>query len=131
MVTPGRATPGAMFNHVLWLILVYLHPLSAARVSDLINVAGDIASTDATEVEAELLAAICIHESRCTPKAKGLDGSVGAFQVHGGPGTAEALRRVRWSYGICGDLSLYAGCGRCGACPEVVDSLTDPSLPRK
>lgn len=121
-----------MFNRALLVILLYVHPHSWGRVSEIIDVAADIATTDATETEVDLLVAIAVHESRVTPSAKGLDGSVGAFQVRGGPGTAtEALRRVRWSYALCGDLSAYAGCRVCGSCPEIVGSLEDPGLPRR
>jgi hypothetical protein len=123
-----------MIAHILTVLLLWTHPdpRSLRRLTDLETVALDIASTDATAEEAETLVAVCVHESGCRPRAVGSDGSVGAFQIRKGPGTAaEALRRLRWSASVCGDLSLYAGCGRCGACPEIVASLVDPTLPRR
>jgi hypothetical protein len=119
--------------HVVHFLLQYLGaPHSMGRAIELANVAADIASTDATESEAELLAAICIHESRCHVAAVGDGGRArGPWQVHGRDGSArEALSRVRWSYQGCGDLSLFAGFGRCGGRPEVLESLIDPSRPR-
>ena len=54
-------------------------------------------------------------------------GGVHAHQDH-----AAALARIRWSMAACGNLSIYAGCGRCGACPDgLLDSLMDPTLPRR
>lgn len=127
-----------MFSLLYVLLLTFLHPSTAARSEELVEIATDIAGTDATEGEARLLVSICVHESRCSLKAVGDGGSAkGAWQVHSARGGAEdvgaaaALAKVRWSYAICGDLSAYAGCGRCGACPEIVRSLVDPKIPRK
>jgi hypothetical protein len=124
-----------MMMHILTCLLLWLHPdpRNVRRLTELERVAIEIASTDASEAEAELLAAICLHESRCHTHAVGDGGKAyGAWQVRGGPPTAvEALRRVRWSWQACGDLSLYAGCGWCGRCPEVVASLQDPTLARR
>lgn len=124
--------------YVLLLGLLYpaggaWHP-SADHVEELVAIAMDVDSTDATEGEAVLLATVCVHESHCRLKAVGDSGKArGPWQVRGQKdvGAGAALAKVRWSYGVCGDLSLYAGCGRCGACPEIVKSLEDPTLPRR
>jgi hypothetical protein len=97
-------------------------------------VAVDIAKTDADEQEALGLVKIAIHESGAKVKAIGDGGrAFGPFQIRGGRdySATEALRRYRWSVEACGDLSLYAGCGRCGACPDIITSLEDPALPRR
>jgi hypothetical protein len=124
-----------LYSHVLSCLLLWVspNPANVKRLSQLVTVAADIASTDASVEEAELLAAIAIHESMVVPGAKGDGGkAIGAFQVRGKDGSArEALRRVRWSYAVCHDLSAYSGCGRCGSCPEIVASLQDPTLPRR
>jgi hypothetical protein len=125
----------AMLLHILSCLLLWLHPdpRNTRRLAELELVALDIASTDASEEEAEVLVSVCLHESRCHLRARGDGGhALGPWQIHGpDPSAAEALRRLRWSWGACGDLSLYAGCGRCGACPDVVASLLDPTLPRR
>lgn len=122
-----------MTLHIALFLLLHLgQPRSIRRAIDLANVAADIASTDASESEAEALAAIAIHESRATWHVTGDHGQAfGPFQVRGPDASArEALRLLRWSTGVCGDTSLYAGCGRCGACPAIAASLVDPTLPR-
>jgi len=124
---------------ILYLLLTHLgHPKTIARAVELANVAADIAGTDATEDEAAELAMIAIHESRAHRAAvndRDHGGRrVGAWQTGGDDPSAEAaLRLLRWSERACGkgDASLYAGCGRCGACPEIVASLLDPTLPRR
>lgn len=104
-----------------------------ARAIELANVAADIASTDASESEALTLVTTCVHESRCHTNAVGDHGAArGAWQVHGRDvGARAALARVRWSVRACGDLSLFAGFGRCGGDPAVLASLLDPALPRR
>jgi len=121
---------------LLLMLLAHLgQPRDLARAVELANVAADVASTDATEDEAAELVTACIHESRCHPTAIGDGGAArGAWQVHGRDADARgALARLRWSERACGvgDLSLFAGCRRCGACPAIVASLLDPSLPRR
>lgn len=125
-----------MYSLIYILLLTWCYPQTGGtweRVEELAGIAADIASTDASEEEARLLVAICVHESRCHTKAVGDGGlSRGAWQVRGRDvGAAGALAKVRWSKAICGDLSAYAGCGRCGSCPEVVKSLGDPGVPRR
>ena len=125
-----------IYSHALVCLLAWIHPnpSNVARLKELAAIAVEIARTDATETEAEELVAICIHESGCRTRAKGRDGSVGAWQIHPPAkayDAAEALARVRWSVDTCGDLSLYAGCGRCGTCPAIVESLVNPTLPRR
>ena len=131
-----------MFAYIYLLLLTTLYPSpryqpQADRVEELVELAQDVASTDATEEEAVVLVNICVHESRCSARAVGDGGrSRGAWQVRAargvvGTGAAAALAKVRWSRKICGDLSAYAGCGRCGSCPDVVRSLMDPKLPRR
>lgn len=120
---------------VLMLVAHLGQPHDLARAIELSNLAVEVAETGATDDEAAELVAACIHESRCHTKAIGDGGQArGAWQVHGRDASAtEALRRLRWSERACGvgDLSLFAGCGRCGACPEIVASLLDPTLPRR
>lgn len=122
---------------IVSIVLMLCHWLGVAstpeRAVELGNVAILIASTDADADEAALLAAVCIHESRCALGAIGDGGlSRGAWQVRGRDASVTAaLRNLRRSRRICGDLTLYAGCGNCGSCPEIVASLQDPSLPRR
>jgi len=124
-----------MLATILYCLLAWCNvaPLDTARHNELAELAADVAATDATEAEAELLVAICVHESRCRPHAVGDGGlSRGAWQVRGRDVSASAaLARVRWSMAACGDLSLYAGFGRCGGDPAVLASLMDPTLPRR
>jgi len=127
--------------HVLTCLLLWLNPnpRDVYRLVELVDIAQQIVSTDADEAEGETLAAVAIHETGARIFRHGTHslvtdgrGAFGPWQVVGGPPTAaEALRRVRWSVGLCGDLSLYAGCGRCGACPDIASSLWDPTLPRR
>lgn len=125
-----------MLLHVLTCLLLWLHPSprDVARLQELEQIAVEVATTDAADWEAELLAAICIHETGCVAEDRIFthkDGLArGPWQVRGEPSAREALRRVRWSWAACGDLSLYAGCGGCGRCPGIVRSLTDPTVPR-
>jgi hypothetical protein len=95
----------AIAAHALTALLLWTHPSPAdvPRLRELTTIAEDIASTDADETEAEVLVAICIHESRCHLRAVGRDGSIGPWQVR----------------------------GRCGSCPEIAASLIDPTLPRR
>ena len=132
-VVVDRCAMSPIYCYLYGLLIAFYQPQTWPRVEELAAIAADIASTDATDEEAELLVDICIHESRCSLKAVGDGGRArGAWQVRGKDASAaEALRRVRWSYAICGDLSAYAGCGRCGSCPNIVKSLGDPSLPRR
>ncbi len=108
-----------MLAHILYCLLSWSNvaPLDMVRHNEL----------------AELLVAICLHESRCHPGAVGDGGkSRGAWQVRGRDVSASAaLARVRWSVAACGDLSLYAGFGRCGGDKAVLASLMDPTLPRR
>ena len=125
-----------MLAHILYCLLAWCNvaPLDAARHNELANIAADVASTDATTDEAELLVAICVHESHCHLRAVGDGGRArGPWQIHGrDTSAAAALARIRWSMAACGNLSIYAGCGRCGACPDgLLDSLMDPTLPRR
>jgi hypothetical protein len=122
-----------MYAYLYVFLVTFFNPHTAVRIDELASIAMEITETDATEDEGFLLVGICIHESRCTRGAIGDGGrSRGAWQVRGRDvGAAAALAKVRWSYGVCGDLSLYAGCGRCGSCPDIVQSLEDPTLPRK
>ena len=116
------------------LLLSHLgRPRTLERAVELANVATLIAVTDADEDEARALATIAIHESRASLRAVGDGGSAhGPWQVRGPDASADrALYLVRWSVAACGDLSLYAGCGGCGRCPEIVASLLDPTLPRR
>jgi hypothetical protein len=158
LLVPGvpRISPGGrsllmhnfpIFVHVLTCLLDWLHPraTNVRRLTELSVIARDVASTDASSEEAEELAAVCIHESGCVLGARGKDGSIGPWQVRPPAksfGAGEALKRLRWSEGVCGkgDLSLYAGFGYCvghSASPEgdarraVLASLLDPTLPRK
>jgi hypothetical protein len=118
---------------VLMLLSHFGRPRTLERAVELANVSALIAATDATETEAATLVAIAIHESRASLRAVGDGGSArGAWQVRGSDASVEqALRLVRWSVATCGDLSLYAGCGGCGRCPEIAASLLDPTLPRR
>jgi hypothetical protein len=125
---------------ILSLVLMLVSALGQhdahSRPVELANVAAEIAATDATDDEAAELVTACVHESRCHAGAVGDGGQArGAWQVHGRDASAaEALRRIRWSERVCGGpghLELFAGCGACGRCPEIVASLLDPSLPRR
>ena len=124
-----------MYETILAFLLLTLHPnpTNVRRLTELAQVAADIASTDATQDEARMLAAIAVHESNARPAAVGDGGhSRGAFQVWDGPPTArEALKRLRGSLEACGTAELYAGCKRCGGCPRIAASLVDPSIPRR
>jgi hypothetical protein len=132
-----------LFTYLLTHLFVHVlssgHPVqppAPERLQELASIVQDVISTDATEDEAYELLAVSIHETRAHVRAHGRDGSRGAFQVRppaASYGALEALRRLRWSERACGagDLSLYAGCGQCGKCPEIVQSLLDPSLPRR
>jgi hypothetical protein len=122
-----------MYAYLYVFLVTFFNPHTAVRIDELASIAMEITETGATEDEGLLLVGICIHESRCTRGAIGDGGlSRGAWQVRGRDvGASAALAKVRWSYGVCGDLSLYAGCGRCGSCPDIVRSLEDPTLPRK
>lgn len=123
--------------HALTCLLLWLHPSpsNVTRLTELVTIAADIDSTDATEVEVEELVAICLHESRCHLRAVGDGGkSLGPWQVQGGGDSAAvALAKLRWSERICGvgGLAPYAGARRCGDVPWVVASLLDPTLPRR
>ena len=89
------------------------------RLEQLSAVAQDIASTDATEEEARLLASIAIHESGVRPDAHGPMGELSAFQIMPPArhyDAAEALRRLR-EQGLQG----YAGCKR--PCPRLTAAL--------
>jgi hypothetical protein len=107
------------------------------RIRELQQIAVLIAKTDADEEEAVGLAAAAFHETGAVLTDKRGDGgkSKGPFQVQGplgrDHGATTALVVYRWSVATCGDLSLYAGCGRCGACPEIVVSLADPTVERR
>ena len=118
---------------VLMLLAHLGHPKTIERAVELANVAADIASTDASDNEAALLVAICLHESNCHREAIGDGGkSRGAWQVRGRDvSAAGALAKVRWSMRVCGNLAPYAGARRCGDVPDVVASLIDPTLPRR
>lgn len=108
----------------LFLLALKPSPTNARRLGELSRIAADVASTDATEGGARLLGSIAVHESGAREGAVGPLGERGPFQVHRGPPTAaEALRRLRFSVEQCGDLSLYAGCRRCGGCPGLVRGL--------
>ncbi len=123
-----------IYSLVYALLVLWLPPRTADRVEELVAIAVQVAETDATEGEARLLAAIAVHESRASLHAVGDGGlSRGAWQVRGRDASAgAALRAVRWSFRVCGDLSAYAGCGRCGSCPAgLLASLADPTLPRR
>jgi hypothetical protein len=126
-----------IYVQVLTCLLQWLspNPSNVRRLSELATIASDIAHTDATIDEALELAAIAVHESRAHLHAIGDGGrSHGPFQIQGGPPTArEALLRLRWSQQRCGvgDLSLYAGFGRCGVRPDVSASLLDPTIARR
>lgn len=88
-----------------------------ARLHELASIAADIASTDASESEARLLASIAVHESSARLHATGKIGEQGPFQVlHGDPHAREALRRLR-TQGLQG----YAGCTR--PCPDLTRAL--------
>jgi hypothetical protein len=117
--------------HALGMLLQWIHP-SPARAIELEDIAVDIGSTDASMVEAEELVAICLHETHCRLDVVGDGGrSVGPWQVRNGPPTAkEALRRVRQSLAAAGDLSYYA-CGKKQCDPRILESLLDPTLPRR
>jgi len=125
-------------NHYLLLRVLSLflawRGVAVMHTPDRANIAADIASTDADEREADILTSIALHESDGHWNAIGDGGAAhGAWQVHGDPSAAEALRRLRHSEAVCGrwDLTLYAGCGTCGSCPETVASLLDPMRPRR
>jgi len=139
-----------MFALAYFLLLACYPHATADRVEELVAIAEDIATAGApagdapaatgtalgapaTEEEVRLLVGIAVHESRAPLHAVGDGGlSKGPWQVRGPRHDATAaLERVRWSYRICGDLSAFAGCGRCGSCPEIVKSLGDPTLPRR
>lgn len=122
-----------LYSLVYTLLLSFYPHGDVTRTEELAAIAWDVASTDATEEEGLLLAKIAIHESRAHLHAVGDGGlSRGAWQVRGRDvGAAGALAKVRWSRRLCADLSAYAGCGRCGSCPEIVASLGDPALPRR
>jgi hypothetical protein len=125
----------SLYLHTLTCLLLWLHPdpRNVKRLAELTEVARQVAVTDASDEEAELLVAICIHESRCHLSAVGDGGkSIGAWQVQGGdPSAVGALAKLRWSLSLCGNLAPYAGGKRCGDVPWVVASLADPSLPRR
>ena len=124
-----------MFLHILTVLLLWCHPnpSDVTRLAELSAIAADVASTDADETEGELLVAVCVHESRCRAHAVGDSGAArGPWQVHGRDVSArEALSRLRWSLRACHDLSLFAGYGRCGGDGAVLESLMDPTLPRR
>jgi hypothetical protein len=122
--------------HALICLLSWLHPspTNVPRLRELTMIAADIGQTDATPEEAELLVAVCAHESNCHVRAVGDGGlSRGAWQVRGRDVSARsALAKLRWSMRACGGLDIYAGCGGCGRCPAgLLESLVDPTLPRR
>ena len=124
------------YIHTLTALLLWTHPnpVDVGRLQELASVAADVATTDASDVEAEELVAVAIHESNVHPRAVGDGGRArGAWQVHGRDASArEALSRLRWSERACHDLSLFAGCGGCGRCPDgLLASLLDPTAPRR
>ena len=110
-------------------------PATLTRSLELSTIATDIASAAADVDERITLVNVCVHESRCHLDAVGDHGAArGPWQVHAHRvDAAKAFEFVRWSYAVCGvgDLALFAGCGRCGSCPEISASLLDPSLPRR
>ena len=121
--------------HALVCLLSWAHPRSndAPRLRELADIAAQIGATDASEEESETLVAVAIHESNAHLRAVGDGGlSRGAWQVRGRDISARAaLAKMRWSMRACGDLSLYAGFGRCGGDPVVLTSLIDPTVPRR
>jgi hypothetical protein len=127
---------------VIALVLMLVHALGErdahTRPVELANIAAEIAATDATDDEAAELVTACVHETGCRYGVESRDGrgAKGPWQVEGSRDVSakEALRRIRWSERVCGGpghLELFAGCGACGRCPEIVASLLDPSLPRR
>lgn len=128
-----------LYLHTLTCLLLWLHPdpRNVKRLAELTEVAQQVAVTDASDEEAELLVAVCVHETGCVDHAA-WDGSpcFGPWQVCRPSESFDAraaLRLLRWSQGACvlGDLSLYAGCGGCNRCAAIVASLIDPTLPRR
>lgn len=121
--------------HALTCLLLWLHPSPAdiPRLTELATIASDIGAATTDETDAEVLVAECVHESGCRLHAVGDGGAArGPWQIHGRDLSArEALARTRWSMRACGDLSLFAGFGRCGGDPAVLSSLLDPTLPRR
>ncbi len=109
---------------------------SPERAIEYANVATLVLEATDDADRAHELVAIAIHETGATwPTDGGVDGDdCGPWQVRGGGcSAADALALVQWSESVCGkgDLSLYAGCRQCGACPAIVASLMDPTLPRR
>jgi len=122
-----------MLNIHVWklalaILLFNRHPdpRRVYRLAELSRIAASIARTDASDEEARTLAKVAIHESGAREDATGPLGEKGPFQIMppGKPTAEVALARVRWSMEACSDLSLYAGCRRCGACPALVAALT-------
>jgi hypothetical protein len=126
-----------MIHYALALELRWCRPdfRNVERLRELVTIAADLESTDASDVETEELVAIEVHESRCHLNAVGDGGaSKGPWQVQrGDPSAAGALAKLRWSESICGPggLAPYAGARRCGDVPWVVASLLDPTIPRR
>jgi hypothetical protein len=97
-----------MTAYILAFALAFWPAHSSHRLSEMRAIAADIASTDATPLEALTLANIAALESNFERSARGREGERGAFQVHPPAisyGADEALRRLR-AQGIAG----YIGC---------------------
>jgi hypothetical protein len=106
-----------MTVYLLSFILAFWPPHSAHRAAEMRAIAEDIASTDATPIEALTLANIAALESNFERKAVGPGGERGAYQVHPPAisyGADEALRRLR-AQGLMGYMGCSAVTARCEA----------------
>lgn len=103
---------------LLICFVAWVEPHSFRRYTELSVISEDIASTDANEDEALLLASIAMHETMARLDVVGKLGERGAFQVMppGDPHAKEALRRLRVQ-----GLQGYAGCQK--PCPQTVNAL--------
>ncbi len=112
------------YLYVLAFILTVFPPRGPWGLHERQAVARDIASTDASPLEALTLANIAAWESGFDRKAKGRLGEVGAFQnLHGDPSARAALRLLRLQ-GILG----YMGCPRrTERCEAMADRRTFPA----
>lgn len=122
-------------TYALGLLLGWLHPdpRNIRRLEELEVVAEQIAETGAAQDEAHALAAIAVHESHAHLGATGRKGERGPWQVMppGSPHATHALYLLRKSVAACGTPALYAGCGGCRCPAGILESMLDPTLPRR
>ena len=113
-----------LYTYIVAFILAVFPPRGPWGLHQREAVARDIASTDASPLEALTLANIAAWESGFDTKAKGRMGERGAFQImRGDPGAAHALSLLRLQ-GIMG----YMGCPRrTERCEAMADRRTFPA----